>query len=114
MKLKIKTVVTFAIMVVPLGMTACARQETSVAFDGIYFSASASAPRSDRSDFTVKVRRATKNIKAAAQAGAFEGTKHCVRYFGNSDIAWTVSPDMPDPTAALDGSSLIFRGRCAG
>lgn len=103
-----------AAFIAALILSSCSRYEGNVAFDGIYFNASASAPRKDRADMTVRVRRATQNLSAAAEAGQFAGIKHCVRYFGNSDIAWTVSPKMPDPTVALDGNSLYFKGRCLG
>lgn len=90
----------------------CSQEDKRVYFEGKHFRASAKAPRSDRADFTVRVRKATVNLSAAAEAGRYEANKHCIRYFGRSDKTWTNGPDQ-DPTGfTLDGETLVLTGRC--
>jgi hypothetical protein len=84
------------------------------AFDGQFFRASVAADRTAPADFVVRVQQAGKSLTGAREAGRFEATRHCIRYFGNSDAVWTVGPDSPDEALVLDGDTLVLTGRCTG
>ena len=95
-----------------LALTACAEKPNRVAFDGVFFRAKASAPRNDRKNFVVVVKRASQSIEGARAAGLYEATKHCIEYYGTSTIDWVVGPDTPPEQLRLDKDTLTFRGTC--
>ncbi len=97
-----------------VGLTACAQEDNRTYFEGKYFRASAKAPRSDRAAFTVRVRKATQSLSAAAEAGRYEANKHCIRHFGRSDKTWASGPDQDQAAYTLDGETLVLTGRCTG
>lgn len=93
-------------------LAGCNRRDI-VLFEGIRFDTRLEAPREDRRSFTVLVRGAAANVPAALQAGAYEGTQHCLKSFGNSRIAWATGPDRVSEEVALaEDGSTVMQGRC--
>lgn len=70
--------------------------------------------RGDRADMVITVRPVSVGYEAAAEAGRFEATKHCIRNFGSSDVVWQVGPDTPPSAVQVVNDTLTFRGRCLG
>ena len=95
-----------------LALSACAKKEERVFFDGVYFPVKDKAIKDDRQSFVVTVRRAERSIKGAREAGRHGGTDYCLKNFGTSDIEWTLGPDVPDHLLERSGGNLVFRGRC--
>lgn len=82
-------------------------------FDGQRFRASAkSTDRGDKATFTSTARPVAASLEGAAQAAAHEAVRHCIRYFGTSEIVWTIGPDSIDSAPQIDGDSLILQGTC--
>ncbi|WP_246107368.1 hypothetical protein [Puniceibacterium confluentis] len=108
----------FAILgVVAIALTtaACSRTKGAnvVAFDGVFYKGKVQAERSNRKDFTATVRPVSvQALTGARAAGRHEGIKHCIFYYGTSDIAWVVGPDTPPEQLQLVGDTLTFRGSC--
>ncbi len=98
-----------------LTTTACSRTKgtNNVAFNGVFYKSKTRSERSNRKDFTSTVRPVTtQGLTGALAAGRYEGIKHCIRYYGTSDIAWVVGPDTPPAQLRVDGDTLTFRGTC--
>lgn len=70
--------------------------------------------RGNRADMVITVRPVSVGYEAAAEAGRFEATKHCIRNFGSSDVAWQVGPDTPPSAVQVVNDTVTFRGRCVG
>ncbi|MGR3271386.1 hypothetical protein DU478_16265 [Thalassococcus profundi] len=102
------------ILMTCLGLAAagCSRDATRVAFDGVYYRANAKAARSDRKNFVATVRGVSRGIEGAKSAAEYEGIKHCIRFYGTSDIAWAVGPETPNTALPLNGDTLSFSGTC--
>ena len=96
-----------------LALTACVESSKRIPFDGQYYRAKASAPRSDRHNFTVTSGPLQRGVEGARQAAFYEGTLHCIQNYGTSDIDWVVHPTR-DPASALtiDGNRIVAQGRC--
>ena len=98
-----------------LAVSGCSRWggKEEILFDGQRFRGSAKAiERGDKLTFVAKARPVTASLEGAAQAAAYEGTKHCIRYFGTSDIEWITGPDSIETAPQLDGDELLLQGRC--
>lgn len=102
-----------AAMAIAVGVSGCAsKRELATRFEGQYYPAKASSESAkNRKEFSVKVRESSKGIEGARQAAAYEATKYCIKYFGTSDIEWTVGPDAPEEAILQDGA-LILQGTC--
>jgi predicted tellurium resistance membrane protein TerC len=100
------------IIAIALAVTSCARlrQDTAVAFDGVYFNAKVTADKAKLENFEIFVAKASKSIAGAREAGRYEATKYCVRNFGTSDVTWTYGPDDTDVQILDD--SLYLKGTC--
>ena len=84
--------------------------ENKVPFDGYYFSSKLTQKKTDDRYFTVKVRRSSRSLSGAREAGRYEATKFCIKNFGTSDIKWALGPD--DENVGLTGSILKLSGKC--
>ena len=106
---------TFVLMTLSaIGLSACGSDdEMRPTFDGVRFNATASAEsRQDRAAFTAVVRGAEASLTGAVQAAEHEGIRHCITYFGTSDIAWQVGPDTPPEALPIENGTLRLTGRC--
>ncbi|CUH85623.1 hypothetical protein [Thalassovita mediterranea] len=81
-------------------------------FDGQYFPTRLSSDRGDRTSFSITVDRVAQGLGPARDAGRYSATKHCVEFFGNSDVVWTHGPDVPDAELVLENGKMILTGRC--
>ncbi len=102
--------------IVCLGLAGCDKLgfgRDAPTFDGQYFRGSAKVTdRKDRQQFTATVRQVSKSLDGAVAAAEHEGVKHCIRYFGTSEIDWEVGPDTPREALPVSNDTLTFRGRC--
>ncbi|MGR3503764.1 hypothetical protein [Pseudaestuariivita sp.] len=99
------------ILVLALGALASCTERTNYhQFDGVFFRADAKSQRSNRAEFRVEVRQATQTLEGAREAGRYEATQHCLRFFGTSLVDWENGPD--DGTDVLEGDTLILTGTC--
>lgn len=80
------------------------------AFDGVKFSASLKVEKDAPEAFSLRVKKATKSVVGAREAGRYEATKYCVEKFGTSDIAWIMGPDSPD--LELENGNFNLTGSC--
>jgi hypothetical protein len=85
-------------------------EENKVPFDGHYFSSKITQNKTDDRYFTLKVRRASRSLSGAREAGRYEATRFCIKNFGTSDIKWALGPD--DENVGLTGRILKLRGKC--
>lgn len=99
---------TALFLITALGACGLFKSDDRVLFDGLYFPTKASSARSDRQVFTVTVRNAARSLEGAQQAGEYQGIKHCIEFFGTSDIDWAV----PVSEVQLSGDSLSMSGQC--
>ncbi|MDJ0823299.1 MAG: hypothetical protein QNJ09_16005 [Paracoccaceae bacterium] len=81
-------------------------------FDGQYFRGSAKSDAKTRQNFTVSIRPVSRSLKGAVQAAEYEAISHCIKYYGTSDIAWTIGPDTPQDALPIDGETLTLAGTC--
>lgn len=98
------------VLAAAVGLSACAKREERLFFNGKYYPAKGRAASEDRKSFAVTVRRAAQGIEGARAAGGHEGTRYCVKNFGTSEIVWAQGPDSPNIT--MSGGSLVLTGRC--
>lgn len=94
--------------------TGCTKKEDRMLFDGFYFKSRAAAVerKTSLADFTVTVRDVSQSLEGARAAGGYEGTRYCIRNFGNSRIDWAVGPDTDPGLLSLADNTLVFRGTC--
>lgn len=96
-------------------LAGCGPSTPPVLFDGKVYPARVDAPRADRRDMTITVRRADQGLAGALQAGRHAATAYCVQFYGNSAVEWTVGPQSPAEDLRLtEDGALILRGRCIG
>jgi hypothetical protein len=82
------------------------------AFEGEFYQTRTQSSRADRKAFVATARPLSKGLEGARQAAAFEGTKHCLDYYGTSLIDWATGPDTDDEALEIEGDTLVYRGRC--
>lgn len=95
-----------------LVLSACTERKNRVAFNGVYFKGNVTAPRSDRHTFVASVRPVSAGLTSAREAARFEAIRHCIEYFGSSDIDWAIGPDTPDAQLRIERDALIYQGTC--
>lgn len=94
------------------GLLACSRENVPL-FDGVEFRGAAkSDARTDPRVFVATARPVSASFEGAVQAAAYEGTKHCLKFYGTSDIVWEVGPDTPRDSLAIRDDTVSFRGAC--
>ena len=80
------------------------------AFDGVEFSTFFKIEKDDPKNFSLRVRKASKSLVGAREAGRYEAIKYCVERFGTSDIAWKDGPESPD--IELENGNFNLTGSC--
>ena len=83
-------------------------------FDGQRFRSNVERNRDDIAALIVTVRPVSRSLNGALEAGRYEATKHCIRYFGNSRVEWEVGPDSELQDLIIDDDRLTLIGRCEG
>ena len=66
--------------------------------------------KADDRSFDLTVRRASRSLSGAREAGRYEATRFCIKVFGTSDIKWFLGPD--DEDISLTGRVLKLSGQC--
>ncbi len=90
----------------------CSDKDKRVYFDGNYYPTKAKKVKGDRESFVVTVRKASKGLAGAREAGRHGGVKYCVETFGYSEIDWQVGPDADQGQLTSTKGNLVLRGRC--
>ncbi|RKF15007.1 hypothetical protein D6850_09105 [Roseovarius spongiae] len=93
-------------------LSACAKPGERVRFDGNYYPAKAKKAGDARENFVVSVRRVGQGIEGARAAAAYEGTRYCIKNFGDSTITWQPGADPADGALRVEGDALTVRGSC--
>ncbi|MEP2784003.1 MAG: hypothetical protein ABJO67_11500 [Pseudoruegeria sp.] len=96
-----------------LSLSACADKNPQ-RFDGIAFKTDVDSKRKTRRDFTVSVSPAAASLDGAGQAARWESARHCIKYFGSSDVDWSVGPETDYGQIAISEGKAVFAGRCTG
>lgn len=99
------------LLVSALGLSACAKSEFEYA--GSDHRAKVQTARADRATMVIPTKKVSDGLEGARAAALYEATRHCVHYFGSSDIVWTVGPDTPDDQLPINGETVTFSGVCA-
>ncbi len=81
-------------------------------FDGQSFKAKAKAERSDRQHFVASVKPVSNSLDGAIEAAEHQGIRHCIEYFGTSDIDWEVGPNTDPAALVVEDDTLTFMGTC--
>ncbi|MCT4557923.1 MAG: hypothetical protein N4A61_07675 [Pelagimonas sp.] len=82
-------------------------------FDGHRFNVGVKTEgRKNQQAFVASVRGISRSPEGAIQAAAYHATRHCLKFYGTSDIDWTVGPDQDPATLAQGTDSLSLSGRC--
>lgn len=104
--------IVIPVLMAVLALPACTDKKKLTPFDGHYFRTKVSKVDKNLFDFEVKIRDVSQSIEGARQAGEYAGISHCIRYYGSSDINWSVGPDTPAEELRVVDDTLIFRGVC--
>lgn len=95
-----------------LAMLASCGKGSRTTFEGEYYRASAKAPRKDRQTFVATAGPVSRGAEGAAAAAYYEATKHCIKFFGTSDIDFTVPRDTAAEDLPRDGDRIVLQGTC--
>ena len=92
----------------------CSKKEDRMRFDGHYFKTKSAAVdrKTSLAPFTVTVKDVAQSLEGARAAGGYEGTRYCIKNFGNSRIDWAVGPDTDPAQLRIADNTLVFRGTC--
>ncbi len=60
--------------------------------------------------FYVSVKKATQSLAGAREAGAYAGTKYCIKEYGTSTIEWVVGPETENIVPVDD--KIRLEGYC--
>ena len=102
---------------VSLGIGGCSKDgggfgKNRVLFDGNYYPTSLKSTRRNRQTIAVKVGRADQGVSGALQAAKLASTRHCILYYGTSDVLWDQPMDEESLTASLSNGTLVLTGKC--
>jgi len=102
---------------VSLGIGGCSKDgggfgKNRVLFDGNYYPTSLKSTRRTRQTIGVKVGRADQGVSGALQAAKLASTRHCILYYGTSDVLWDQPVDEESLTASLSNGTLALTGKC--
>lgn len=105
------------ILAVALSVAGCERVKRATgqgAFsqDGIRFRERVQVDKADRAAFTVSVGRAERGIAGAKEAARVGATRHCIKFYGNSDITWDGQSPDDEEVALNERGDLVMSGRC--
>ncbi|MGH1578310.1 hypothetical protein [Planktotalea sp.] len=96
-----------------LTLAGCEDPRKSILFDGHRFSGRLKVDGESKRDFVATVSPVSQSLEGAREAARHEGTTHCVRNYGSSDINWTLSPDAEATALSIVEDELTVQGRCA-
>ncbi|MGH1425333.1 MAG: hypothetical protein ACRBBU_11440 [Pseudooceanicola sp.] len=83
-------------------------------FEGFYYPARVAVDPTAAEKFEIAVSRATQSLSGAKEAGRYAAVKYCLKQFGQTDITWSISPDMDDAALTIADDTLTLRGECKG
>lgn len=102
---------TATLLISALALSACGKDPYEYA--GSNHRAKVKSARGDRAVMVIPTKRVSDGLEGAKAAAEFEATRHCIHFFGTSDINRTVGPDTPDDQLPIDGEVVTFSGECA-
>ena len=102
---------------VSLGIGGCSKDgggfgKNRVLFEGNYYPTSLKSTRRNRQTIAVKIGRADQGVSGALQAAKLASTRHCILYYGTSDVLWDQPMDEESLTASLSNGTLALTGKC--
>ncbi|MFT6674647.1 MAG: hypothetical protein ACJAVM_000830 [Sulfitobacter sp.] len=109
---KVKMKKLIPVVIAAALVAGCADKSKLTPFEGFYFRTKVGKVDKRLDLFTVTVRDASQSAEGALQAGTHAGISHCVRYYGSSDIDWTVGPDAPADQLRIIDDRLVLSGAC--
>lgn len=100
-----------------LSITGCSKDgggfgKSRILFEGNYYPTSLKSTRRTRETILIKVGRADQGVSGALQAAKMASTKHCILYYGTSDVLWDQPLDADSLTASLSAGTLTLTGKC--
>lgn len=101
-----------ATILVPAG---CARDKPNrIPFNGVTFKSKTKAvdKKVSRADFTSTIYKVSQSLEGAKEAARHQGTIYCVTNYGNSDVVWSVGPDIETARLPIVDDTITFRGKC--
>ncbi|MEC9199128.1 hypothetical protein [Donghicola tyrosinivorans] len=104
-------VLSATLLIAALAVSACGKQPYEYA--GSNHKAKVKTARSDRATMTIPTKKVSDGLDGARAAAQFEATRHCLKYFGSSDIIWAVGPETADADLPINGEVVTFSGVCA-
>lgn len=89
-------------------------QKNDPLFDGQRFSGKAKAQDQsiERQHFVATVKPVSKSFEGAREAAEHKGIRHCIEFFGTSEIDWEVGPNTDPAALVVENDSLTFMGTC--
>ena len=104
------------LMMMGLAVTGCSKlgfaKKSDPTFQGERFRGSSKADRGARQHFVATVRPVSKSFEGARQAAEYQGIRHCIEYFGTSDISWEIGPQTDPDALNVENDTLTFMGSC--
>ncbi|MGB5864073.1 MAG: hypothetical protein WBG95_07200 [Sulfitobacter sp.] len=94
-------------------LTGCGIVSQRALFEGQSFDAKLRKIDRQPDAFTVAVKPVSRSLTGAVQAGEYEAVQHCIKAFGNSDIAWTAGPDTPQGQLSVVKDTVVLQGQCS-
>ncbi|WP_338548466.1 hypothetical protein [Roseovarius phycicola] len=111
-RFEFRSVFILSLLILSFILSACARKNERILFDGNFYKSRAKHTSDDRQSFRVKVSRANQGLNGARAAGEHEGNRYCIENFGTSEIEWVNGPDADETALNFDGNTLVLSGRC--
>lgn len=93
-------------------LSACENPNAGPVFDGMRYTGRISLDKEDKRSFTATVAPVSQGVEAAREAARYEGTQHCVRNYGTSEIDWRLSPDADRAALQIAEDQMTVAGRC--
>jgi len=103
-----------AVALIAVAASCNKREDKQFPFDGHYYKVKSSTvdKKATLADFTVTISQVSQSLDGAREAGGYEGTRYCIKYFGSSTIDWTVGPETEPQNLTIADDTLTFAGRC--
>ncbi|MDA7426609.1 hypothetical protein [Thalassococcus lentus] len=80
--------------------------------NNVYRGSAKAENRKERDYFIATAGPVSTSLDGAIQAAAHQGVQHCIKYYGTSEIEWTVGPDTDADALAVDNDKITLMGRC--
>ena len=76
------------------------------------FKAKLTSTKEDRRNFTVTVQANGADLEQTRESVRLPATRHCLRGFGSTQIAWDLDSEGDDWLGRANGEQITYSGRC--